>query len=357
MKRTLIPLLLALGAAAACEGLIGTGESVPNGSIRIRFTDDVTRMTRASGASLPDTNDFILKISDASGRSIYSGKYGAAPETIVTDPGTYTIDVVSRDFREPLFDAPQYGDTKVVSVSAGQTVSVLLECAQINSGIQLKISPDFLTSYPNGVLFLNSSDGRLMYSYSEKRIAYFNPGPVSLQMSDGGETETLFTRNLLARQILQVSVSAGKNGATKGGVQIAVDTCRNWSSENYVIGGSGQGGGDTGNAYSVTQAKNNVGAIDVWVYGYIVGGDLSSSQCSFRSPFKSRTNIVLASRSSCTDKESCISVQLSQGAIRDALNLVDHPENLGKQVYIKGDIVASYYGIEGVQSLVEYKWK
>ena len=99
------------------------------------------------------------------------------------------------------------------------------------------------------------------------------------------------------------------------------------------------------------------GAVDVWVYGYIVGGDLSSSRCSFDGPFSSRTNIVLASKSSCRDKQSCLSVQLAKGDVRDALNLVDHPENLGRKIYLKGDIVASYYGIEGLQGVSEYMWK
>ena len=49
-----------------------------------------------------------------------------------------------------------------------------------------------------------------------------------------------------------------------------------------------------------------------------------------------------------------MSVQLSSGAIRDALNLVDNPGLLGTQVWIKGDIVAAYYGIPGIQSISEY---
>ena len=42
--------------------------------------------------------------------------------------------------------------------------------------------------------------------------------------------------------------------------------------------------------------------------------------------------------------------------IRDALNRVDHEDTLGKKVFLKGDIVPSYYGIVGIQSISEYSF-
>ena len=101
----------------------------------------------------------------------------------------------------------------------------------------------------------------------------------------------------------------------------------------------------------------HAGESGVWVYGYIVGGDLTSSKCSFAPPFTSRTNLVLAAKSSVSDRSACISVQLAKGDIRDALNLVDHPENLGRQLYLKGDIVPAYYGLPGLQALTDFDWK
>ena len=167
----------------------------------------------------------------------------------------------------------------------------------------------------------------------------------------------LCSRYLEARQVLQINLTISDNQSSNiaAGIHIQVDTSRNWTSENICIGADNPDkGNEKENAYSIAQAKDNIGASDVWVYGYIVGGDLSSSRCSFEAPFSSRTNIAIAAKSSCTDKEACMSVQLSQGKIRDALNLVDNPGLLGKMVYIKGDIVESYYGIPGIQSIVDY---
>ncbi len=309
-----------------------------------------------------DTNDFIISVTNSSGASLYYGTFGAAPEKIITSAGTYTITAKSCDFYTPVFSSPQFGDTKVALVSAGKECSVTLDCVQLNSGVRLQIDPEFLTEYPNGVLFLKSSEGKLMYGYSEKRIAYFRPGKVSLVLSDSGTETTLATYTLEARQILdlKLEISASSSARVESGIHIQVDTSRVWVGDKLVIGESGGGSSDKGSeksdALSIGQAQEMAGATEVWVYGYIVGGDLSSSKCSFTPPFSSRTNIVLAAKSSCTDKENCLSVQLSTGKIRNALNLVDNPGLLGKKIYLKGDIVEAYYGIPGLQSVTEYEF-
>lgn len=336
-------------------------QSAALGEIRIHFLEDgclkaSESLTKVS--ALPDTNDFILSVTAADGESLFYGTFGSAPEKIIAAAGTYTVNAVSCEFSSPRFDAPQYGDSQTVVVREGEVSGVTLECAQTNAGVRVIVNSDFLEEYPGACLFLKSADGKLMYSYTEKRIAYFRPGTVSLVLNDNSKDKTLCSRTLSAQQMLTLKVNTGSSSGTSGaGVHIQLDTSRVWESEEINLGGNDPGAGkDKGNALSVYQVKDHVGESDVWVYGYIVGGDLSSSKCSFEPPFSSRTNIVLAAKSSCTDKESCVSVQLSSGKIRDALNLVDHEELLGRKVFIKGDIVSSYYGIIGIQSIVEYSF-
>jgi hypothetical protein len=105
---------------------------------------------------------------------------------------------------------------------------------------------------------------------------------------------------------------------------------------------------------TVHQARSSAGSKDVWVCGYIVGGDLTSASASFDEPFTSRTNILLGPKSSTKDKDVCLSVQLPSGDLRDALNIVDNPQLLGKKVYLKGDIVDAYFGIPGIKNISEY---
>ena len=276
---------------------------------------------------------------------------------------TYWAEVVRRTY-------DKIGDFLVNDISAGEDDPQMLptvgELGLKYVAMHKRGNPrtmDLMTDYPDGVLFLKSSEGRLMYSYNERRIAYFLPGAVSLTLSDKGTETTLFTRNLSAKQVLSVNLSvagqsSGQDGV-KSGISIQLDTARNWVSEDCVIGGedSGPDGTEVENAMTVAQAKNAAGSQDVWVEGYIVGGDLSSSRCSFLPPFTSRTNLVIASRSSCTDREQCLSVQLAKGSVRDALNLVDHEDYLGRKIWLKGDIVQEYYGIVGIQCITEYRLK
>ena len=107
-------------------------------------------------------------------------------------------------------------------------------------------------------------------------------------------------------------------------------------------------------AYTVDEARSHTGESDVWIRGYIVGGDLTSAKISFTPPFKSRTNLAIAPFPECMQRDSCLSVQLPSGAIRDSLNLADRPGMLGREVWLKGKIVSSYYGIPGLQNVCRY---
>ena len=357
----LLPLVAALGA---CDdfGLRSGGQ----GELRWIIEGDGTR---ASSAEIPDTNDFILKVSDAQGKVLYEGAYGDSPESLLVDAGSYTVSVHSIEFTAPGFSRPVYGDEQVVVVKAGATVTVRLWCVLENAGVRLQVAPDFLTSYPDGVLFLKSGDTRLMYGYSEKRIAYFKPGQISLVLSNNGAEETLLSRTLDARTILTLSISAPHGGSAAGSsITVAVDTAKVWNFESYIIGGGGSGSGsgagsgsgdDQGdaidNAYSVSQASAHVGEDDVWVFGYIVGGDLSTAGTTVKtSKITKSTHLAIAARSTVTAKASCVAVELPKGSVRDALNLVDHPDLIGTRVYLKGSIVASYFGTTGLKGVSEY---
>ena len=355
LKKTWVMLLLLAGLTAcddfsALKGLREQGE--------LRWVLDKGIATKAT-EEIPDTNDFLLTIRDGGGSILYEGSYGDSPQYLKVDPGCYTITVVSIPFSTPAFARPQYGDEQVVVVSAGQSITVRLNCTLRNAGIRLKIAPDFLTSFPDGVLFVKQSTVKLKYTYTEKRIAYVFPGEVSVILYNNAQDQTLFTRELEPREILTVSLSAPADESGSSHVQVAVDTAKVWSNEQYVIGGDNDGGGNSGSewedAIAVGEAASHVGETGVWLYGYIVGGDLTSAGKTVKTEgITKNTHIALAERSSITDKESCVAVELPKGSVRDALNLVDHPELRGHRVYVKGNIVESYFGTTGMKSTSAY---
>lgn len=333
-------------------------ENEIKGHLRISFEDGVRVLTKA-GEFVPDTSDFLLSITDASGKVVYDGRFGDCPESMEVSAGSYMVKALSSEFSKPAFSVPQYGDEVCVIVPSGGTADVKLLCTQMNAGVRLNIDESFLRYCPDGVLFLKSSQDKLLYSYTEERIAYFNPGQVSLILSEGGKDEVLLSRNLQARQVLVLGVSvAGTSGSGLQGlgeITVAVDTSRTWLEDDYTIGGSSGKGSSPDNAFTVALAISNGPVEDVWVSGYVVGGDLTSAAASFDIPFRSRTNILLGPRSSTVERSACIAVQLPSGQVRDALNLVDNPEMLGRKVCLKGDIVEAYYGLVGLKNVEAFE--
>lgn len=334
-----VPLVLMIGSCRMFSG--------DPGHLIINFDSYFTR------SSSIDVSAYILKVVDSNGKSIYEGSYGDSPESLEVPAGSYTISAFSQTFDEPSYDRPQYGDTQVVVVGEGQTVGVLLSCAQINSGFKLSVDESFVATFPQGELYLKSSDGELLHSYDETRTAYFNPGNISVVLDDGGVVETLFARNLKARQMLQMRLSAACS-QTSGRIDIQVDTTRDWLSDSYSYG-ERDDASYIENALDVSSARARGEAEDVWVRGYIVGVASSSSKYEFEPPFSKESNLLLGLRPATTNSEYCLSVELKSGDIRDELNLVANPSLHKRAIYIKGDLVSSYYGIPGLKSITEYQ--
>lgn len=349
----LLPLLAAV--ASACDDFGLAPDSPQQG--KLTWTLDGDALTKAD-SELPDTNDFLLTIRDAQGTVLYDGTYGDSPEFLQVEPGTYTLCIRSIPFTAPAFSRPQYGDDQVVLIPAGETVNVTLRCILLNAGIRLRISPDFLSAFPDGVLYLKQEQTSLKYLYNEKRIAYLKPDNASLILYNEGKDQTLLTRRLQAREILNLGVQVAQSGG-QGQLQVMVDTSKVWTQDCFVIGGDnssdGGEGRDVPDAISVSDVSRHIDEKGVWVYGYIVGGDLTSAGKSVKtSDLVKATHLALADRSSVTAKASCLAVELPKGALRDALNLVDHPELIGKRVYVKGDLVAGYFGTRGMKNTKEY---
>ena len=93
------------------------------------------------------------------------------------------------------------------------------------------------------------------------------------------------------------------------------------------------------------------------VTGYIVGtinGQVYEEGCVFSGRATTVTNLLIADKADETDVDNCMPVQLPKTAIRDALNLVDNPQNYKKKVALTGSI-EKYFGIAGLKSVTAYE--
>ena len=121
------------------------------------------------------------------------------------------------------------------------------------------------------------------------------------------------------------------------------------------------GAGSKDQPYSVASAKSvfvDGSATTAWVEGYIVGsvdGMTLSTNEVFGTATSSKTNLLISDNPNTTNVNECIPVQLPSGAVRDALNLVDNPTNLGKKVKMNGSI-EKYFGAPGFKSVKEFEF-
>ena len=113
--------------------------------------------------------------------------------------------------------------------------------------------------------------------------------------------------------------------------------------------------------HSVASAKSTFvdgSQISAWVEGYIVGsvdGMTLSTNAVFGTATSTKTNLLISDNPNTTNVNECIPVQLPSGAVRDALNLVDNPTNLGKKVKMNGSI-EKYFGAPGFKSVKEFEF-
>lgn len=118
-----------------------------------------------------------------------------------------------------------------------------------------------------------------------------------------------------------------------------------------------EGDGSKDNPYTVgdlrqlpSEKEKVEGQEMVWVKGFIVGA-LNTSGNAFDA--EAASNLALGATADEAEASHCVPVQLEKGAIRDALNVVDNPENKGKEVMIQGYLL-KYMNKTGMKNVADY---
>ncbi|MEY8348587.1 DUF6359 domain-containing protein [Bacillus cereus] len=92
------------------------------------------------------------------------------------------------------------------------------------------------------------------------------------------------------------------------------------------------------------------------VEGYIVGYTENPSKYT-KDPAKfGDTNVAIADSPNETDPAKIMPVQLPKGDVRTAVNVKDHPENVGKKVQLTGTLEL-YFSSPGLKSVTAYKFQ
>lgn len=125
--------------------------------------------------------------------------------------------------------------------------------------------------------------------------------------------------------------------------------------DGYVF----EGDGSRENPYTVEDVKHMAvpensnaaeGQEKVWVKG-IIAGALNGQGTAFAEDMQ--TNLGLAEATGETDAKATVPVQLPNGGVRTALNVVDNPSNVGKELLVYGYLL-KYMSRTGVKEVSDY---
>ncbi len=301
-----------------------------------------------SGLNL-DTNSFILTIYSTDGEKIYDGKYGSRPQEISVTPGGYEIGLYSKRFTPPAIDTPVFGEEHTIVVSDNEQVRVSFVCRQVNAGIKLSFTDDFKKKFQGDGVYLVQGEKELWYKYGMNKYAYVSTEPFKVTYRSGSKDTLLLEKSLAAGQMVTMNLSYSQSRTSASVFKVGVDTTREWLEINYNAGLKMPAG-----AVTIEEAKSQVGEKNVKVFGYVFGGDPTTTTVRVGPPFSSKTSMVIAPSMAERNRNNMMVVELPSGDIRDALNLVVHPDNIGSPVVVTGTIVQSYYGYVGIKNTKSY---
>lgn len=182
----------------------------------------------------------------------------------------------------------------------------------------------------------------------------------TLDGSDPTGSSTLYTEAIVLNETTTIKAIATKKGHDAS----PVVTARFVVSDNAPVEGDGTEAAPYIPAQIIAlnpTSTTNAVETGVWAQGYIVGymptepSTVISGTVFNADNVTVATNIVIAATPDETNYANCIGIQLPSGsALRAAANLKDHPENLGKLLTVKGDVM-KYCGGPGIKNGSEYK--
>lgn len=309
-----------------------------------------------------DSSKYILTIANSSGKVFYEGLYVNRPDLLYVKPGNYKVRVASEEFKEPGKLRPLFGQEVTVKAKKDSTMYISLLSKQMTGGIRFEFTSGFLSWFYGTGIYLNRDTVSFKYSYGSREYVYFYPGTITVKYKNkdgyptytppdkpGYEDTVLFTRKLKATELVTIKLDYDLTKVPSTALSMKIDTTRDRVSEYYNVPGIAPYG-----CQSVWYAQNHVGDT-IKLFAYIIGGDATTTSFKREAPFKAKTNIVVAANDWQTLKEKSMAIELPDGAIRKALNLVDHPENLKKPLTVTGVVVESYFGYPGLKHVTAFQ--
>lgn len=173
-KLNLIMGLAVLATAVSCVKSDADSEGYVSFLISAdQYLPDVTKSNVSDYTELPQPDDFVLSVANASGASVWSGKSSDwAPETKL-QVGEYTVKAVYGDIEDEGFDKPCFEGTKTFTVKAKETSQVDISASLINTVIKISCTDNLKNYYKDYTFKLERNNSDIVtFEKGEERAAF-----------------------------------------------------------------------------------------------------------------------------------------------------------------------------------------
>lgn len=288
-----------------------------------------SKYIRIEGLKYARTDGSYFYFTDGTNELTVYDKFKLMSGVAISESNTYNINGV----------ATVYKETPQVYVFDVKDVEVISTKADPQTTIEKSELKALLAEEKVNIKYETKSDARLFWASTNPNVATVEDGVVTL-LGTGFTEITLETEENETYQ------------ASKATMKLYVFSGADATENNPY---------DAGDVQAAMLYEKADTIADVWVKGYLVGfANGSLGKAVFGTEGAVLSNILIAKNPNETDVNNCIPVALESKpaaakTIREELNLVDHPENLGKEIILNGSIIA-YFSVPGMKSLKAYKF-
>lgn len=138
-----------------------------------QYLPDVTKSNVSDYTALPQPDDFILTVSNASGASVWSGKSSEWDPATKLQVGEYTVKAVYGNLEEEGFDKPCFEGTQSFSVKTDETSQVEISASLANTVIRISCTDNLKNYYKDYSFKLERNNTDIAtFAKGEERAAF-----------------------------------------------------------------------------------------------------------------------------------------------------------------------------------------
>lgn len=287
---------------------------------------------------------------DATGKVTVFDKFKLMSNVILAEGRMYNINAVATVYK----DAPQIyvfsaDDIEVISNKQNpQTRFVMTAYLGVKDQEPMQIEKDDYETLSDGAVSFTSSNENVATVDNNGVISIKGVGVANITITTA-ETETFDE----GKDVSVVSILSHYNIEGEGEdemITTGLEIADPWEAM------------DANPLYQFANVnESNPGAFDpMWFHGYIVGyadGTMNKSTFNVEAGEKVvASNILISSNPNASTADECVPVQLtSKTDPRAALNLLDNPANLGKEVWVYGQL-DTYFSIAGIKNVTDWSF-